>query len=269
MLSAMRLPPSLSTARPPIVAALATAVLAFAPACVYPVRATSVVPLPAGVRAVPPADLVRVQLVSAEIPPRQRSGLVWDDDGSPPDAILKIYRGSELLWESPRVDDSLRPEWTNVVTDNLLLDREETLRIELWDEDDAFDQPIGTWTGRGLPRSAIPGAPWRILLEGRAALVLRPLDPIGRRGTGVPRFEERGDSLFLVEVLRFSPAGRAGLMAGDRIVALDGEPVARLGMARAATMLSQAWNAGTRVTVERDGRRDDVTFDREPIWPAR
>ena len=237
--------------------------------CVHPVRSTAMVPVPAGENPTPPTDLVRLELVAAEIPPRQRSGLAWDDDGTPPDAQLRVYRGEELLYESAVAADNLRPEWSGEISENPPLRRSARIRIELWDVDGTFDQPIGTWRGRGIPGTALVDAPWRILLEGRASLVLRRKLPVAHHGTGIPRFEERGDALYITDVIPFSPAGRAGLQGGDQIVGIEGRSVAELGLGRAVSLLSQAWREGYRLDILRGEARHEVTLDSDPIWLAR
>ena len=62
-----------------------------------------------------------------------------------------------------------------------------------------------------------------------------------------------------------SPAARAGLRAGDRIVALDGAPVFTLTTVERA----RAARPGERMilTVERDGRRRDVGVEIEAVTP--
>ena len=61
-------------------------------ACVHPQRATSLSPVQdlSGVEA--PPDLIRLSFQSAIIPPTARGGQPWDEDGSPPDPFVRVYR---------------------------------------------------------------------------------------------------------------------------------------------------------------------------------
>lgn len=70
-----------------------------------------------------------------------------------------------------------------------------------------------------------------------------------------------GDALKIVDVARKSAAERAGLHDGDRIVAIDGHPVASAGLADWRRQLRER-AVGTRVTlaIERDGRRRNVAI---------
>ena len=243
-------------------------------ACAYPRRSTalsSVGPAEAANVTGPP-NLVRVELLSAEVPPRQRGDLPWDEGdaaGALADPFVRVYRGEELLFESEPVTDTLRPQFAQT-TDNLLLAPNADLRIELWDDDPGVPEPIGTWRGRGLPRSALPDARTQLNLEGGAALLFTVRPPEVHRGTGVTLYELHGSSLAVVEVLPLSPAGRAGIRPGDHILSIAGQTVKELGQDEAISALAMASSRRSKVQVRhRDGREEEVELDSGFTWQSR
>lgn len=247
--------------------ALVPLLLLVATGCAYPRRSAPVTPVAeAAAPSSGPDDVWQIEFLEAVIPPRQRSGLPWDEDGSGPDAFVRVYRGDELVWESEPVPDSLNPELGALAPDNVFLPTNEEIRLELWDDDDVLADPIGTWRGRGLPRSALPGANARLLLEGRATLVFRVETPVAQRGIGIALYEMRGSYLKVVEVIRHSPAGRAGIQAGDSITAIGDSTVEQLGGQGAAGAISRAGRERTSVTIEREGHSQQLELDGGFIW---
>lgn len=240
-------------------------------ACVHPQRATSLSPVQDNTDLPAPNDLVRLSFKTAVIPPRARGDQPWDEDGSPPDPFVRVYRNDDLIYESDPTEDSLQPQFENAISENLILPATAEIRIELWDSEDLrLPKPIGTWRGRGLPPTALPGADARITLEGTAHLTFRVEPPEAFRGTGITNYELRRDELFVDKVIRFSPAGRSGLDHGDRIIAIDGQPIADLGEDAAASALSMASSRQTTMTViHADGRREDVRLDNGYVWQSR
>jgi len=245
--------------------------LVSAAGCAYPRKTASLSTVPpaeaANVSA--PGSITRLRFVSAEIPPEARGGLPWDEDGSVADPFVRVYRGDELLFESDPLRDQLRPSF-DLVTDNLELPASQEVKIELWDSDPGVAQPIGTWSGQGLPRTALPGADARLNLEGGAQLLFRlePADVL--RGTGVEEYEVRSDSLLIISMIERSPAGRAGVRVGDRVTKIDGKTVDELGSDAAAGALSMASSRRSSLTVvHSDGREETVELDGGYTWRAR
>lgn len=239
--------------------------------CVYPRRRTSLSPISEGsVMGVPPAHLVRVTFQGATVPPRPRSGLEWDEDGTPPDPFVRLHRNGELIYESEPAEDALEATFDAAITENLELPPNAELRLELWDDDPVRPQPIGVWHGTGLPRSAIPGADVRVQLEGRAEIVFRVGPAQAFRGSGVLLYEARKSELRLVEVIPLSPMGRAGLGEGDAVLAIDGAAIGDLSEGDAASRLSRVGHEEATLRVRHaDGTEDEIEIDTRPVWRAR
>jgi membrane-associated protease RseP (regulator of RpoE activity) len=212
-----------------------------------------------------PSDLWHLVLVDAEMPQRQRSGLAWDQDGTGPDAFLRLVIEGRKVWESESVEDQTHPRWNASPPNNLAFDRTVKVRIELWDSDGVTSDPIGIYEGRALA-DAIIGADTIIKLEGGATLTLRLEPPLPHVGTGVGLYELRRDALFVLDVLPNSPASRAGMRVGDRITAIDGRTIDELGAKRAESALSMAAQQGSELTLERAGKFERVSLDKGYVW---
>ena len=253
------------------VGSLVGLLFATASGCAYPRKTASLSSVPpaeaANVNA--PGSLTRLRFVSAEIPLTARGGLPWDDEGSAADPFIRVYGGGELIFESEPVRDQLRPTF-DVVTEILLLPATQDLEIELWDDDPGVPEPIGTWNGRGLPRTALPGADSRLNLEGGAQLLFRLEPAVVLRGTGVEEYEVQKNALVILSMIELSPAGRAGVRVGDRVTKIDGKTIGELGSDAAAGALSMASSRRSSLTVvHTDGSEETVELDGGYTWRSR
>ncbi len=71
--------------------------------------------------------------------------------------------------------------------------------------------------------------------------------------------------LEVVFVLEDNPGSEAGLVAGDRIVEVDGEPVDGLGFVETATRIAGDETGSVEIELERDGERTVLTIARAPL----
>lgn len=237
--------------------------------CAYPRRSTSLSPATGEVQTLQaPANVWRLRIGSATIPPRKRGGLEWDSGGGLPDAFVRIYRGDELVFESPVQENALDPAFDVMLPKNVWLPPDRELRIEVWDRDDGpTNDPIGIWRGHGLPPNALPDADARITMEGGAALSFRILTPQAHRGIGIAQFEVRGDTLKVLSVLDNSPASRAGVAPGDEIIAIGDRTVDDMEDAQAASALSMASDRGQSLRVRKAGGEEQtLELDRGYVW---
>lgn len=238
--------------------------------CAYPRRTTSLSPARANARVQGPDGVYRIRLSDAVIPPRKRTGQPWDSDNGAPDVQVRIYRDDELIFESSVVDNSLQPVWENEISENLDLSGNPPLRFELWDSDGVTAEPIGVWENNGMPRGALLDAETRIRVDGNAEIHLVLVAPSASVGTGIREYEVRSDKLLITELLPHSPAGRAGLVEGDAVIAIDGQSVESLGAARAASLLSMASHERSTLRVLRaSGTEEDVTLDNQYAFHTR
>lgn len=242
----------------------------FAVGCVYPRRSTSLTSVhrdASGSMVHAPAHIWQLSVVEAHVLPRMRGDLDWDEGGGLPDVHVKIFRNEELLWSSETAENTLNPTWNATLPQNVLLSPDVPLRIELWDRDLVGADPVGSYRNRGLPDTALPGADSRILLEGGSYVTIRVENPVPHRGLGIDEYEVRPDSLSVIRVLPYSPAARANIEAGDRIVAVGDQRVSALSDAQAASALSMSITRHDQLTVVR-GTGDErvIDLDRGFVW---
>lgn len=237
-------------------------------ACVYPRHETpllSVMHAPVD-RATQPEGLWRVRLVSAHIPPLKRSGLAWDDDGSVADPYFTLRIDGRVRWETDPLENTLQPSFAQV-SENLAFDRQAKVRIELWDKDSLGADPIGIYEGRAFSE-AILGADTIIKLDSDASVTLRLERPEPKEGTGLAAYELRPDAVVVLEVTPNSPAARAHLRAGERILAIDGKKVSALAPQEVESALSLASRNKAALRVQQGKSQRSVKLDDGYVWPA-
>ena len=236
--------------------------------CAFPRRGTSLSAVrSATAGAGAPPHFWALTLVGAEIPPLSRGALAWDGSDGLPDAFVRLYRDDELVWESSTVNESRTPAWNVSMPRNFYAPPISLYRFELWDRDEVGADPIGILQTRGLPPSLVTEADTRLMLEGGAQLELRLTHGQPHSGIGLPLCELRGDGIVVLEVETYSPAGRAGIRAGDVVVAVGAETVSQLGSVRAMGALSMAAERDQALRVrDPQGAIREVRVDREYTW---
>ncbi len=239
--------------------------------CVYERRSTTLhaVSKPSkDLLAKKPAHVWAFRVLAAEIPARRKTGLGWDEDGTGPDPFVRIYTDKRLVWESPHKENQTSPKWNTTLPRNLLVRPDTQFRVEIWDRDTVVtSDPIGQRQYLGLPPNARPEAVARLLFEGGVVLTVSVTEPRVHRGVGITDFEVRSDGLHVVTVETYSPAGRAGIRVGERVVTIDGLPVDSLPGGKAATMLSLAAERSYPLeVVDLTGSKRNVNLDQSYVW---
>lgn len=247
---------------------LGTALLC-AVSCVYPRRSTPLTDVAAQApidRATQPENLWQLQLLSAEIPEEKRGGLSWDDDRGAPDVYFVLLAQDQQIWKSAVIEDSESPtKFGPEHAVNLSFDRNARLGLQLWDEDSVGADPIGVYRGRALAEAALD-SPVVVKLDSGASVTLKVAQPKPMLGTGLAEYEIRPGALYVIAVLPNSPAARAGLERGDRIVAIEGKSVKSLGKEGAASALSLAAQNESELTIERNKSTRKVKLDKGYVW---
>jgi hypothetical protein len=215
-----------------------------------------------------PGGMYTFQLISATAPETKISGLPWDDDGTGPDIFVRIYVDERMVWESPVIENTNKPQWNRVLPRNVIIPRNSDFRIELWDYDTAVSaDPIGRLEHRGLPMTAIPGALARLQLDSATMLIITVNPPRPHRGVGLT-VEVRPDVLKVLSVEPFSPAARAGIKSGDQIVGIGSERVKDLDEGAKMSELSLAGSKNAKLAVvDSHGKNErEAQLDGELVW---
>jgi carboxyl-terminal processing protease len=84
-----------------------------------------------------------------------------------------------------------------------------------------------------------------------------PEEPSDRSGLHLLR---RAGSIEVHSADRDSPSERAGIRAKDRIVQIDGKPVAEFRLCQIRRLLKSPVGTVVRMTIQRDGKASDVSF---------
>jgi hypothetical protein len=238
--------------------------------CAYPRHTTPL--FAAGRVDLPPSEfpggMYSLQLLSAEVPETKISGLTWDDDGTGPDCQVRLYVGERLVWESKVAKDTVRPEWNEMAPRNVILPRNAAFRLELWDWDTPVSgDPIGRVERDGLPPNAQPGAQARLQLDRTTTVVIMLSPPRAHRGVGMS-VELHSDHLQVLSVEPFSPAARAGIKTGERILAIGSQRVSSLSDGDKRSELSMASDRKLKLAVaDSEGRNErEVALDGGYVW---
>lgn len=238
-------------------------------ACAYRHHTTPLqtVPNPPRMSQEWPAGVYGLRLQQAEARQVKLSGLAWDDDGTGPDPFVRLYVEGRQVWQSEVVQDDDTPAWNVGLPANVVIPKDAHIRVELWDWDTPISQdPMGQVERRGLP-SALPGTESRLALNTGAVVTLMTMAPEPRRGVGIS-VELQPDALKVLKVEPYSPAARAGIKVGDRIVSVGHAPVSELSEDKAASELSLAVDRQHALGVTNaDGSNPhEVTLDQGYVW---
>jgi hypothetical protein len=232
-------------------------------AAVFPEMETSVRPVQSGAASPAPGDdLYFVYFESANVPNRTRDGRVWN-----PDPFAKLIVNGQDLLVTPVEVGQRKPTWPSQKLANYRITPKDEVVIELWDEEAIVDVPICQKTIHDV-RALLDERAMDIECDSGARLNLhvepaRPLLGIGLY------YELRGsDGVRITRVVGQSPASRAGLGPGDRILAIQGESV----MAMDALGIKSKINTYARTGLELDvwfksGQRRKVTLIEGAMYP--
>jgi len=178
--------------------------------------------------------------------------------------VLRIK--DQERWRSVAVHDSFDPKFSQMPS-NLAFDRSTRLRVELWDDDGVGADPIGMYEGRAFSESIL-GSDTTIKLDSGATLTLRLALPEPKQGLGLVEYELRPNAVLVRAVAANSPAARAKLREGDRIVAIDGKALSAFEPQEAESALALAAQKQSELRILRGETKSTVKLDNGYIWPA-
>ncbi len=235
-------------------------------AAVYPEMSTSVrEPSPGTpLDPPPPDDLYYIAFDGAVVPDHTRDGRAWG--GSGPATYAKFKVGDRDLIVTPVEPGNRKPSWPDQRRANYRLQHSDDLFVELWATGVA-DVPLCALRVRDIEHLR-GGGNAEFSCDSGARLFLR-VEP-ARAVVGLGLFYElRGsDGVKVTRVQGQSPAARAGLRAGDRILSIQGQPVAKLDALGVRGKINRDARAGVTLDILREsGERAEITIAEGPIYP--
>lgn len=193
-------------------------------------------PAATGAKLEPPAppDLYWVKFTGAEIPDKSPGGQLWDDVDELPDPFAVIYVDDREVLRGSTEGNTLSPTWPEGPSGNILLPRGSSFKLELFDADALENTLIGRGKFVAPTTDELnEGFMW-IQLEaasgggararrGRVKLSIEAPHALIGFGFGI---EVDREKVFVTECLEHSPAGRAGVRKGDKLLAVNGVNIA-------------------------------------------
>lgn len=214
----------------------------------------------------PPEDRLYIEVVSAKIPEKTRDGRVWDEVlGSLPDPFLKIMFNEAEIYRTDPESDTLAPVWKDAPKGNFPLKTGDTVRIEIWDANTLIDHPIGVKQVT-LGSEMFDVDTETIKFEGGVELELRirPAKPLW--GFGI-RYEVHSGGSSITSVMDQSPASRAGVQSGDKILKLAGKDISAMSSDDVISEMNGPPATGIQLTLQHgDGSTVDATIKQGPIY---
>lgn len=237
-------------------------------AAVFPEVATRMQPAPQTERydPPPPADRHYIVVEGAKLPSRTRDGREWDKVfGSLPDPYLKVFVNDAEIFRTNVESDTLEPKWADAPKGNWRLRTGDHLHVEIWDNNPLIDHPIGQKDVRvDDDFFATPEQEFDFEGGGELHMSFQPAKPAWGVGFW---FDLRTGSAYITRLLDGSPASRAGLRAGDRILALGGKQVAALTSDDVSGMLYSIPAGGLDIGVQHDdGSTLQVRLKEGPMY---
>lgn len=243
---------------------------AFGCAAVYPEIAPPLKAPPAGRKLAPPppADLIYVDFISAEIPPRTRDGRPWDSlGGSLPDPFAKLIVNDHELIKTPVQSDTLKPTWPDQKRANYTIPRDAEVRLEVWDSNPLNNHPICLKKLREFHEQVGP-VPLEVDCDSGAHVSLRVEPAHGRWGLGF-NYELRSNGAAISHVFPESPAARAGLVPGEDIVEIQGKRVDHMEEGEAQSLVNANAQVGVDLLLRaKDGAEHRVTVKEGIVYPS-
>ncbi len=217
----------------------------------------------------PPEDLFYLQMRSAKIPKRTRDGRAWDEvGGKAPDPFAIVFLDGREIFRTRPQADTLAPTWPGSPGGNFRVGPRAELRIELYDSNPVQHRPICMVEITGIDADAFTDGR-EVLCDsgGTVALVVEPAHAVWGVGAA---FEVHFGEVVVTRVEPESPASRAGLVPGARIVAIQGKLVRDMVEGEARSLVNANLRTGISLTVlEADGATRTVKVREGPIYPVR
>lgn len=238
-------------------------------AAIYPEVSTPLKPVPEGRELVPPPpkNVLYIAMEGAEIPSRTRDGRRWDAvGGDAPDPFAILYINGKELFRTPVQANTLTPTWDNAPKGSYELPQGAKLKVEIWDDNPIHKQPICSKEIKDLPELASLGGVSTMCGGGtQISVAIKPAE--AKFGLGFS-YEFRGDGVYVSQVMPLSPASRAGLREGSRILRLMGEATRNKSEGEIKSLINANGSLGLKMAVAPPGTsaEKELELQEGPIY---
>lgn len=214
----------------------------------------------------PPPDLFYVAVQGAYVPQKTRDGRPWDQagNGAPDPYVVVIIDGKELFRTGTQ-RDSYEPTWPEAPKRNYTIPKDATLKIELWNDNPIYAQPICHKTLKRVREEARGVGEIRVTCDGGASVSLDFEPARARWGLGF-FYELRGSGAAVTRVLRHSPATRAGLRGGEQLVTINGRSVSGMDEKQIRSAINANIKTGLKLEVRSGGANRNIEVQEGPIY---
>jgi len=195
-------------------------------AAVFPEFATPLEPVPAGrAETEGPDDLLYLEVGSATMPPSAPDGRSWEKAGLP-DPMVRVFIGDRLVIETERASGRVVTGFDVQQKGNYVVGPNASARVELWNQGFIEKRPVCMREVSSLRDDSALGYV-DVWCENGARVRLLVEPARAKWGLGF-RYELRNREAYVSAVYDYSPAARAGLKKGDRLMSIQGVDVATL-----------------------------------------
>jgi hypothetical protein len=209
----------------------------------------------------PPSDLVFIRFDRAIIPERTRDGRSWGKE--PPDSFGRLVVDGRPLLSSSVKENSLRPTWPKGGGNYRIRGRSK-ISVELWASESFHNRIICNERVSDL-EYAVSAGELTVSCASGAVVVLEVEPARAKLGLGL-RYELRDDEVIVSAVARHSPAARADLKEGDRIVKIQGKDVAKLQQGEAQSLINSNSRTGLKLVVSRGKTERAIELKEGPVY---
>lgn len=237
---------------------------------VYPEVKTPVRSVPPGrqVEPEPPPNLLFIVFDKVIIPKQTRDGRKWDDvGGNAPDPFAKVLVNGEEILKTPVESNTLHPTWPTQMRANYLIEPGSKVVVEVWDSNAIHNQPICRIDLHSIQEMASDVAE-ELLCNSGARVQLRIEAARPKIGLGL-YYELQSQAVKVTQVIRESPAARAGLTPGTEILSIQGKKVPELDSDQIRSMINANGQTGLKLDIKLpDGTPKSVELKEAAIYPV-
>jgi hypothetical protein len=174
--------------------------------------------------------------------------------------------GKELI-TTPVQSNTLTPTWPDQKAANYRIRSGVQARAELWDSNPINNHPICVKRIEGFADSVSSGGV-EVYCDSGARMSLSVEPAHAKLGVGL-YYELRSQAVYVTRVLSESPASRAGVRRGDKVLKIMGKDVAAMEEGEARSLINSKAQLGLKLRLQHeDGSFADVTLSEGPIYLA-